>query len=298
VQERQWQGDAKWLLIPAALLLLAAFVLWEFRYTGRGKEPLVDLVLFRLRSWSFGASMITLFFAGFTPLFFVFTLYLQTGLGYSALEAGLAITPFAIGSAAAAAIGGRVVHRFGRRLVAAGLLLVALGFVGTLVAVRLVPDQGTGWATLAPLVIGGLGAGLVISPNQALTLSEVPVDRAGTAGGLLQVGQRIGAAVGIAAVASVFFARVAATRGDFASAFEHGLFVATAFIVAAFVLAVVDVLVDRRLHRNRGGPGAVGLLAAQHGHHVGNVGHPLPAGRGRTTADEAGSPLRCRPPRG
>jgi MFS family permease len=111
------------------------------------------------------------------------------------------------------------------------------------------PDQGTGWATLAPLVIGGLGAGLVISPNQALTLSEVPVDRAGTAGGLLQVGQRIGAAVGIAAVASVFFARVAATRGDFASAFEHGLFVATAFIVAAFVLAVVDVLVDRRLHR-------------------------------------------------
>src|SRR3954453_14119477 len=59
VQERQWQGDAKWLLIPAALLLLAAFVLWEFRYTRRGKEPLVDLALFRLRSWSFGASMIT-----------------------------------------------------------------------------------------------------------------------------------------------------------------------------------------------------------------------------------------------
>src|SRR3954452_20738400 len=193
--------------------------------------------------------MITLFFAGFTPLFFVFTLYLQTGLGYSALEAGLAITPFAVGSAAAAAIGGRVVHRFRRTLVAAGLLLVALGFVGTLVAVRLEPGQGTGWATLVPLLIGGLGAGLVISPNQALTLSEVPVERAGTAGGLLQVGQRIGAAVGIAAVGSVFFARVASSRGDFASAFQHGLFVATAFIVAAFVLAVVDVLVDRRLHR-------------------------------------------------
>src|SRR4051812_39183824 len=250
VQEQQWEGGAKWLLIPAAVLLLAAFVAWEFRYTKRGKEPLVDLALFRLRSWSFGASMITLFFAGFTPLFFVFTLYLQTGLGYSALEAGLAITPFAIGSAAAAAIGGRVVHRFGRRLVAAGLLLVALGFVGTLVAVRLVPDQGTGWATLAPLVIGGLGAGLVISPNQALTLSQVPVDRAGTAGGLLQVGQRIGAAVGIAAVGSVFFARVASTRGlDYAGAYVHGMVVATAFVVAALAIAVVDVVVDRRVHR-------------------------------------------------
>ncbi|MGY1802457.1 MFS transporter [Blastococcus sp. SYSU D00922] len=249
VQERQWEGSAKWLLIPVAALLIGAFIAWEFRYTRRGKEPLVDLALFRLRSWSFGASMITLFFAGFTPLFFVFTLYLQTGLGYSALEAGLAITPFAVGSAAAAALGGRVVHRFGRSLVAVGLLLAALGFLGTLLAVHLVPDSGTGWATLAPLLVGGLGAGLVISPNQALTLSQVPVERAGTAGGLLQVGQRIGAAVGIAAVGSVFFARVAATRGDFASAFTHGLLVATGFLVAALVLAVVDVLVDRWIQR-------------------------------------------------
>lgn len=249
VQERQWPGSAKWLLIPVAVLLLGVFVAWETRYSRRGKEPLVDLVLFRLRSWSFGAAMITLFFAGFTPLFFVFTLYLQTGLGYSALEAGLAITPFAIGSAAAAAIGGRVVHRFGRILVAAGLLLVVVGFVGTVGAVSLVPERGTGWATLVPLLIGGLGTGLVISPNQALTLSEVPVERAGTAGGLLQVGQRIGAAVGIAAVASVFFARAAATRGDFASAFDHGMLVATGFVVAALLVAVVDVLVDRRLHR-------------------------------------------------
>jgi MFS family permease len=132
--------------------------------------------------------------------------------------------------------------------VAIGLLLVAVGFLGALIAVHLVPDKGTGWATLAPLLVGGLGAGLVISPNQTLTLSEVPVQRAGTAGGLLQVGQRIGAAVGIAAVGSVFFARVASSRGDFASAFQHGILVAAAFVVAALVLAVVDVLVDRRVH--------------------------------------------------
>ncbi|MGY1602243.1 MFS transporter [Geodermatophilus sp. SYSU D00815] len=252
VQERQWEGAAKWLLVPAAVALLAAFVLWEVRYTRRGKEPLVDLALFRLRSFSFGSSLVTLFFAGFTPLFFVFTLYLQTGLGYSALEAGLAITPFAVGSAATAALGGRVVHRFGRVLVAAGLLLVAVGFGGALLAVHLVPEDGTGWATLVPLLLGGLGAGLVISPNQALTLSQVPVERAGTAGGLLQVGQRIGAAVGIAAVGSLFFARVAATGGDFADAFAHGMVVATAFVVAALGLAVVDVVVDRRVHRSAG----------------------------------------------
>ena len=256
VQEQQWQSGTKWLLLPLAAVLLGVFLAWERHYTRRQKEPLVELSLFRQRSYSFGTGLITLYFAGFTPLFFVFTLYLQTGLHYSALQAGLAITPFAAGSAASAALGGRVVDRFGRSLIAVGLAMVAVGFAGTLVAVHYVPTAGTGWATLAPLLVGGLGSGLVIAPNQALTLSEVPVRRAGTAGGLLQVGQRIGAAVGIAAVGSVFFARVAATRGrDFASAYTHALLVALVFVVVALVLAVVDVLVDRRITARRADEG-------------------------------------------
>jgi MFS family permease len=248
VQEQQWKGSAKWLLVPFAAVLLVLFLAWERRYTRHGREPLIDLGLFRMRSFSFGSAMITLFFAGMTPLFLVFTLYLQTGLGYSALAAGLAITPFALGSAVAAAVGGRIVDRYGRRLVVVGLVLMAAGFAGTLLAVHLVPEHGTGRATVLPLVVAGLGSGLVISPNQAITLSEVPVQRAGTAGGLLQVGQRIGAAVGIAAAGSVFFAHVAATRGqDFAGAYTRGMVVASAFVVAALLLAIVDVLVDRRV---------------------------------------------------
>jgi MFS family permease len=206
--------------------------------------------------------MISLYFAGFTPLFFVFTLYLQTGLHYSALAAGLAITPFAVGSAASASLGGRYVHRFGRPLVAAGLAMVAVGFAGTLVAVHFVPTSGTGWATLAPLLVGGLGSGLAIAPNQALTLSEVPVQRAGTAGGLLQVGQRIGAAVGIAAVGSVFFARIADSRGrDFAGAYTHALLVALLFVGAGLLLAVVDIVVDRRITGRRADDQRVGVPA-------------------------------------
>jgi EmrB/QacA subfamily drug resistance transporter len=247
VQEQQWPGQGKWLLVPVALVLLAVFLAWEVRYTRRGKEPLVDLALFRQRSYSFGISLITLYFAGFTPLFFVFSLYLQIGLGYSALLAGLATTPFALGSAGAAAIGGRIVSRIGRLLVVIGLIGVLVGLIGTQVAVHLEPSGGTGWATLAPLLIGGVGSGLVIAPNQALTLAEVPVPRAGTAGGLLQVGQRIGAAVGIAAVGSVFFAHVAVSRGrDYAGAFDRGVLVATAFVVAALALAVVDVVTTAR----------------------------------------------------
>jgi EmrB/QacA subfamily drug resistance transporter len=253
VQEQEWKGSGKWLLVPAALALLAAFVLWDLRYGRRGREPLVELDLFRLRSYSFGLSMVSVYFAGFTPLFFVFTLYLQTGQHYSALLAGLAITPFAIGSGFAAALGGRIVDRYGRRLVAAGLVLVGVGFIGALVAVHLEPTRATGWATLGPLLVAGFGSGLVISPNQTLTLSQVPVRHAGTAGGLLQTGQRIGSAIGIAAVGSAFFAKLANSRGDYASAFERGVLVALAFIALALVVAAIDLTVNRAAQAHQGG---------------------------------------------
>ncbi|MCQ0011364.1 MFS transporter [Actinomadura madurae] len=99
VQEQQWRTDLKWLLVLGGAVLIALFALWE----RRAGAPMVDLALFRLRSYTLGAAIALLFFAGFTAVFFIFTLYLQNGLGYSALGAGLAITPFAVGSGAASA---------------------------------------------------------------------------------------------------------------------------------------------------------------------------------------------------
>ncbi|RFU40898.1 MFS transporter [Actinomadura logoneensis] len=236
LQERTWHGQAKWLLVLAGLVLLAVFVAWE-RHTD---APMVNLALFRLRSYSLGAGIALLYFAGFTSIFFIFTLYLQNGLGYSALGAGLAITPFALGSGVASAAGGRAVARLGRPLVCGGLALVLLGLVLTWIAVEVHPGGGAAWWTALPLLVAGVGSGLVISPNQTITLSEVPFQQGGSAAGVLQTGQRVGTAVGIAAVGSVFFAAVAGSRGDWASAFRHGLFVVFGFVVAAFALSLLD----------------------------------------------------------
>jgi MFS family permease len=94
------------------------------------------------------------------------------------------------------------------------------------------------WTAL-PLLIAGLGGGLVISPNLTLTLSRVPVER-GSAGGLLQTGQRIGSAAGIAITGSMFYNQLAASHGAFASAFQHGIISIAAFAAAALVLVVGD----------------------------------------------------------
>ncbi|MEU0403375.1 MFS transporter [Streptomyces sp. NPDC006197] len=247
VQSQQWSGNGKYLLVLVAAALLAAFVGWERRCARSGSEPLIDLELFRVRSYWLGSLLILLYFAGFTSIFFVSTLYLQSGLHYTALQAGLALTPFALGSAVAAGIGGRFVDRLGRPLVVLGLVMVAVGLAGTAFAVHQVPGRGAGWAMLAPLLLAGLGSGLVISPNQTLTLSEVPVRRAGSAGGTLQTGQRVGSAVGIAAVGSVFFDQVA--QDGWATAYDHGLLVSIAFVGAALAAAVADVVAGRRAAR-------------------------------------------------
>jgi EmrB/QacA subfamily drug resistance transporter len=239
VEERNWPGAEKWLLVPAGLVVLGCFAGWERAYARRGRAPMVDVGLLRTRSFSVGSTVALLYFAGFTAIFFVLTLFFQTGRGYSPLQAGLAITPFALGSAVSSALGGRVVVRLGRPLVAAGLLMVAAGLAATDVAVGLSDGADVGWLTAVPLLIAGVGSGLVISPNQTLTLSQVPIRYAGSAAGVLQTGQRIGSAVGIAAVGAMVFSRLD-DSGDWAGAVSAGLWLCVGIVVLALVLAVID----------------------------------------------------------
>lgn len=246
VQEQQWRTPWKWALIPAGLAVLLAFGLWE-RWYARHREPLFDLRLFTFQSYTLGSLIALVYFGGFTAIFFIFTLFLQNGLGYSALVAGLAITPFALGSAAASVLGGRIVNRFGRPLVAIGLFAVVVGLAGTVIALHLAPDAPAPWVTAGPLLVAGIGSGLVIAPNQTLTLAEVPVEQAGSGAGMLQTGQRIGAAAGIAAVGSVFFSSLSDSRGNWTSAFEQSLLLATGIIALALIAALIDI---RRTHNH------------------------------------------------
>jgi EmrB/QacA subfamily drug resistance transporter len=255
MEEQQWEGNGKWLLVVAGLVLMGVFVLWERWFTSRGRAPLVDVRLFSTESSSAGAVIATLYFSGFTGIFFVLTLYLQTGLGYSALLAGVALTPFAAGSAVSSAVGGHVVSRIGRKLIVWGLVLVVAGLVVTDVLLMTVDGVSIGWWMAAPLLVAGIGSGLVISPNVTLTLSAVPVDQAGTAGGVLQTGQRMGTAAGIALLGSVYFAALASSRGDYAHAASLGLRVAVLLTAVALVAAVVDLVVTGR-RRSRPGVSA------------------------------------------
>jgi len=246
VESRTWSGGLKWTLLVPAALLGVLFVRWERRYRRRGREPMVDLALFGRRSYTFGAAVALAYFVGFTGVFFIYALFLQDGMGYTALQSGLASTPFALGSAVGAWLGGRVITRIGSRLVAAGLVLVIVGLLASWVAIGLVDSPAVGWAVAGPFLVAGLGSGLVIAPNQTLALSEVPPRQGGAAGGVLQTGQRIGSAAGIAAVGSLYYSRLASTGGDFSAAVRDGFVLIVAFVAVALAIGIADIVVNRR----------------------------------------------------
>jgi EmrB/QacA subfamily drug resistance transporter len=240
VEQRTWHGPLRLALFPLGAVLLVVWVLHERRYA-RTREPLVSPELFRIRSFVLGAPVGLLYFAGFIAVFFTLTQYLQLGLHYPAWKSGLSATPFAIGGALVASAGSRQALRRGPKLVAFGLATFLVGIAGVWLAVGAHPGHDVALWIALPLLVAGLGGGLVISPNLTLTLSQVPVERAGSAGGLLQTGQRIGSAAGIAITGSIFYSQLASSQGDYASAFRHGIVSIAAFAAAALVLVLVDV---------------------------------------------------------
>ena len=235
-----------WWLFLVAVALLAAFVRWEYWLARRGRAPLLDPVLVTGTPGYPAGSLIGLtYFVGFSGIWLALALFFQVGLGYTPLESGLAVTSFAIGSAASAALAGRVVSRLGRSVTTIGLVTVTIGLVGTAVVLALVPTHWAGWAAALPLLVAGIGGGAVISPNFTLTLESVPVRMAGAAGGALQTGQRIGSAVGTAVLAAVFYG-VSAGRDDYRPAIAAAMLTAAAFVLVSLVIAILEQRARRR----------------------------------------------------
>ena len=245
--ERESSSGTPWWFMLAAPVLLVLFVLWERRYRDRGRQPLVDIRLFGIGSYSFGSALGMVYFAGFTSIFFVLALYLQHGLGYSPLLAGLSMTPFAIGSAVSSAASGRLVHRFGRSLVVLGLVAALAGLVLTDVLLGAGFGRMAGAVAAPALLLAGIGSGAVISPNQTVTLSEVDSASGGTAAGVQQTGQRLGTAIGTATASGLFFSSV--TEGGWDAAISTGLLVAVGFVALALLIAVAEQLVVTRRRR-------------------------------------------------
>jgi EmrB/QacA subfamily drug resistance transporter len=193
------------LSIAASVPVLIGFGIYERHKKARDGSPLVDMDLFRQRSFVPGLLVAGIFFMGIPAFFLTFSLWLQIGLGFSALHAGLTGAPFAVGSAVASTASVRLAPSLGRRILSIGALLLVAGMVGLIWTVGRYDGAVRSWQLLPALLVCGLGLGCVVAPLVTVVLAGIRGQDAGAASGVLSTVQQVGGAVGVALVGVIFF---------------------------------------------------------------------------------------------
>ena len=209
---------------------LAAFVALERRQ----RAPMLDLTLFRNRTYvGANLAMLLVSLAMFGVFFFV-SLYVQNVLGYSPVEAGAAFLPMTVLVILVAPQAGRLSDRWGSRgLIAVGMLLLSV----QLVYFSQLGDDATFWALLPGLVIGGVGMSLVMTPATATATRAVPVEKAGIGSAVLNACRQVGGSMGIALMGAIMASQLATppTVESFMRGFERALIVAAGIALAGSI---------------------------------------------------------------
>ncbi|MGA5123762.1 MFS transporter [Streptomyces pseudogriseolus] len=229
--------------MAGALVVFVTLVAYERAKGARDGSPLIELSLFRVKSFAAGIAVQTVFGVGLGVFFLVWTLYMQIGLGWSALRAGLTGVPFSVAVSVAAGVSvQQLVPRFGRKVLQAGALVMAAGVLIYLAEAERYGLAITSWQMVLPLAVMGVGMGLIVAPLTDAVLSEVPREHAGSASGLINTVQQMGNALGLGLVSVVFFGVIdeplapAETGPAFVDGFTHALGWVAAVLGVIFLL--------------------------------------------------------------
>ena len=236
-----WGATRTIVELAVAGLTLVAFVANELR----AANPLVPLSILRVKGVAVADATQLVVVAGFLPMFFFLTLYMQTVLHYSPIQTGLAYLPLTGGFIIAASISSQLFARIGTKPV---ILVGGVVAAGGLYWLSRVPVDGAYVSDILPgLLVASIGLGGVFTGVTTAANAGVGEDRAGLAAGLLNTGQQLGAALGLAVLSALATARTtslldgghdtvaqAATGG-----YQRALVVGAALVLAAMIVAVL-----------------------------------------------------------
>ncbi len=225
-----------WWLIALLCLAIPAFWLaarYEAALARRGGQPVLDLSLFKARSFATGVGINMGVYAYFGSILLGLTLFLQLGLGLSALDAGLSFAPLGVGFAATSLLTRGLIARHGARVVTGGLVIASAALAGQLIDIHLSGTATDAWRLAPSFFVIGVGNGCVIPALIGSSLTDVSPQKAGAAAGMLATGQQFAAAAGVAVLSEIFFAVVGShpTEHAYLRAIQYVIGLDTALLV-------------------------------------------------------------------
>jgi EmrB/QacA subfamily drug resistance transporter len=223
-------------MLAGSMVLFYLFSLLEKSAAKQGKSTLIDASIFTKRSYTLGLAGLALYFAGFTGVYLILTLFVQFGEHFTSSEAGLANIPIALGSA----IGGGVSGGFlsekwgGRRTLQLG---AAVELVGVILLWFAVPNLANFsiWQVVPALVVSGIGTGLIAAPLFGTILASVEGRQSGSASGVMSAVQSVFSSVGVAVFGTVFFTYGLVGQAD--QGFRNALIVQLILLVLFLVVS-------------------------------------------------------------
>ncbi|MBM3723280.1 MAG: MFS transporter [Actinobacteria bacterium] len=200
----EWPFDSvspSGLAFVISIVALIVFLLHQKSAAQKGKPTLIDLKLFKIRSFSFGNIAALIINLGEFGLLFALPLFLQSVTGLTALGTGAVLFALAAGAFLAGPLAGQLATRIGSVIVVrVGLVLEMVGIVG--IALVVSPEIG-GWGFVPWLFVYGLGVGFATAQITNVILIDIPVSESGQGSAVQSTARQIGAALGTAVLGAV-----------------------------------------------------------------------------------------------
>ena len=242
-----WSVRTMTTLLASAVLLVIFLKLEQ-----RAAKPLFPPHVWKLQALVSGTTVMLGVTGILVGTVFLTSIFLQTVLGYSALQTGVAFLPFALAITAGTVVARHLLDHLSPRAIAATGLVVVVAAAALLSTASSVSNFASG--LLPGLVALGLGVGMVFVPVSVTSMTGIPASHAGVASGFLMTGHEVGAALGVAVLSAV-----ASTAGSLTSATGAADAFSRGFIAAAAIAAVFAVYAVVRMPATRATGGAGGM---------------------------------------
>ncbi|MCW3466021.1 MFS transporter [Chitinophaga nivalis] len=218
-------------MLGMSIPVLLLFFWYENRLMQRGRTPLIDMRILRYPQLAGGIGTAFLFYT--SGIFYLaLGLFLQNGLHWQAMQAGLAIIPFGLGFLICSLAAASITRYIGDRILLLGISLYAAGFT-LMIAALWQPAGQSGILFYVGLWVAGMGMGFTLSSIVRISLNGIPQAFIGLGSGLINFALQIGSALGVALIGQVFFD--VAAGNNYAIAFRETLMVVVVLLLLALV---------------------------------------------------------------